>query len=131
MNNAKPGNLTRRPIPVSPWVSLAERLIVMALVLPSCHWVWSMVLSSKPVSGRDLPPVHAWFAHWVIGPRLLLILPIVFAAGLVWGSFAKEGSHRWLAMLQVLSTLVVVFALCISAIAFAALLFPIKWLPPA
>ena len=131
MNTAKPRNLTRRPIPVSPWVSLAERLIVIALVLPSCHLVWTMMLSSELVSGRDLPLAHAVIAQWVIGPRLLLILPIVFVAGLVWASFAKGGGRRWLGMLQVLSTLIVVFALCISAVALSALLFPIKWMPPA
>ena len=131
MNTAKPRNLTRGPIPVSPWVSLAERLIVIVLVLPSCHLVWNMVLSSELVSGRDLPLVHEWIANWVVGPRLLLILPIVFVAGWVWAFFAKESGSKWLAILQVLSALVVVFALCMSAVALSALLFPIKWMPPA
>ena len=121
----------RFPETIPAWVSLAERLIVIVLVLPSCHLVWHMVLSSELVSGRDLPLVHELIANWVIAPRVLLILPIVFVAGLVWASFAKEGGRRWLALLQVLSTLVVVFALCISAVALSALLFPIKWIPPA
>ena len=90
-----------------------------------------MVLSSELVSGRDLPLAHELIANWVIAPRVLLILPIVFVAGLVGASFAKESGRRWLAFLQVLSTLVVVFALCISAVALSALLFPIKWMPPA
>ena len=131
MDTAKLRNLTRGPIPVSPWVSLAERLIVIVLVLPSCHLVWHMVLSSELVSGHDLPLAHELIANWVVGPRLLLILPIVFVAGLVWASFAKESGRRWQAILQVLSTLIVVFSLCMSAVAFSALLFPIKWMPPA
>lgn len=131
MNTENPRNSTRRPIPVSPWVSLAERLIVIAFVLPSCHLVWTMVLSSELVRGRDLPLAHEWIANWVIGPRVLLILPVVFVAGLLWSSFPKEGGHRWRDVFQVASTLVVVSALCVSAIALAALLFPIQWMPPS
>lgn len=116
--------------PVSPWVSLAERLIVVVGVLPSCHLIWTMLLSSWMEIWSDLPLFHVLVADWIIRPRLLLILTAVFVAGFVWAAFAKEGGRKMLAVLKVLSTLVVVLALCLSAIAFAALLFPIKGMSP-
>lgn len=120
----------RFPETIPAWVSLVERLIVLVLVLPSCHLVWTMVLSSRLVDGSVLPPMQAWIAEWVVRPRLLLILAATFAAGFVWAFFAKNGARRKLAILGISSTFIVVSALCLTAISFAPLAFPIKWKAP-
>ncbi len=122
---------SREVFPVLPWVSLVERLIVVGGVLPTCHLLWTMLLSSWLGNESCLPLFHVLVADWIIRPRLLLILTAVFMAGFVWAAFAKEGGGKMLAVLKVLSTLVVVLALCLTAIAFAALLFPIKGMSPA
>ena len=120
----------RFPETIPAWVSLAERLIVIVLVLPSCHLVWTMVLSSRLVDGSVLPPMQAWIAEWVVRPRLLLILAAAFAAGFVWAFFARNGARGIPAILGISGTFIVVSALCLTAISFAPLAFPIKWRPP-
>lgn len=117
-------------VSVSSWVSLAERLIIVVSVLPSCHLIWTMLLSSWLGSESCLPLFHVLVADWIIRPHLLLILTAVFVAGFAWAAFAQKGGRRMLPILKILSTLVIVLALCLTAIAFAALLFPIKSRPP-
>jgi hypothetical protein len=90
-----------------------------------------MALSSSLGVRRNLPLLHALIADWIIRPRVLLFLTAVFVAGFLCVPFAKEGALKWLGIFRVLSTLVIVLALCMSAIAFAALLFPIRSMPPA
>lgn len=118
------------PVSVPPWVSLAERLIIVVGVLPSCHLIWTMLFSSWLGSESCLPLFHVLVADWIIRPHLLLILTVVFVAGFVWAAFAKKGGRMMLPILRILSTLVVVLTLCLTAVAFAALLFPIKSRPP-
>ena len=109
---------------------LFERVVVIAGVLPSCHLIWVFVLSSWVVDIGTLPALHAWFADWIVRPRILLVLTVVFLAGFVCLPFAKNGGRMGLAVLKGLSTLVVVLALRLSAIAFAALVFPVRWSGP-
>ena len=115
---------------VAEWRGIAERVVVVVCGLATCHVVWTMLMASGMWDERNLPWFHAAFADWVIRPRLLLILAAAFAAGFASVPFAKGGRGVRLAMLKVLSTVAVVLALCTTAIAFAALLFPIRSMPP-
>ena len=114
----------------SSWVSLVERLIVVAVSLPACHLTWTSMLSSWVVREATLPRFHQMFAEWIIRPRVLLILTAVFVVGFVGALCARNRDRMWLAILRILSTLVTVLALALSSIAFSSLLFPIYWRAP-
>lgn len=115
---------------VPAWASLVRRAIVVATVLPTCHLIWKIVLSSWVVDIGTLPALQGWFIDWIVRPRILPVLAVVFVAGFVCVPFAKDRARTMRAVLEISSTLVVVLALCLSAIAFAVLLFPIRWLGP-
>ena len=111
-------------------VSVVERLVVIAGVLPTCHLIWRTVLSSKLGDEKNLPLVHVWIADWIIRPRVLLMLAVAFGGGLVCVLLAKKVSCVWVSALRILSVVVLVITLCLSALAITALLFPIQSMPP-
>lgn len=112
------------------WRGIIERVVVVVCGLATCHVIWTMVMSSGMWDEGSLPWFHEAVAEWVVRPRVLLVLAAAFAAGFGSVPFAKNGGGRRLAVLKVLGTLAVILAVCLSAVAFAALLFPIRSMPP-
>lgn len=117
-------------LPVGLGVSVAERLMVIVGVLPTCHLIWRTVLSSKLGKRDNLPCLHVWIADWIIRPRLLLILAVALASGFICALLLKKDHYVVRIVLGILSTFVLVFTLCLSALAMTALLFPIQGLHP-
>ena len=107
------------------YLGLIERCVLAVVLLPTCHLIWEMfILVENHLNGQRLPRLHKIILEWVIHPKILLIISILFLIS-TFLCLSNQVCQTKLNHLKVSMTVVSVIVLGVTLLAQAAIIFPI------